>query len=150
MPHELAHAFRLAASCRRRTRLDFREQTPVRFVDDAEPIAHVGPVIVAATVPTFHAAIQRIVVIHAGALDDAVDAQVPGNAEAMVKLAQMCADGEGFGNTIGLGSYRLAEKCGHPELSMSVKVVLGRSGQIRNRLLAIDLLDGSFEDMELR
>ena len=44
-----------------------------------------------------------------------------GDAEAMVKLTQMCADGEGFGNTIGLGSYRLAEKYGHPELSMSVK-----------------------------
>ena len=44
-----------------------------------------------------------------------------GDAEAMVKLTQMCADGEGFGNIIGLGSYRLAEKYGHPELSMSVK-----------------------------
>ncbi|MDO4291001.1 MAG: aldehyde ferredoxin oxidoreductase family protein [Eggerthellaceae bacterium] len=44
-----------------------------------------------------------------------------GDAEAMVKLTQMCADGEGFGQTIGLGSYRLAEKYGHPELSMSVK-----------------------------
>ena len=44
-----------------------------------------------------------------------------GDAAAMVKLTQMCADGEGFGKTIGLGSYRLAEKYGHPELSMSVK-----------------------------
>lgn len=44
-----------------------------------------------------------------------------GDAEAMVKLTQMCADGEGFGQTIGLGSYRLAEKYGHPEVSMSVK-----------------------------
>ena len=44
-----------------------------------------------------------------------------GDAKAMVKLTQMCADGEGFGNIIGLGSYRLAEKYGHPELSMSVK-----------------------------
>ena len=44
-----------------------------------------------------------------------------GDAMAMVKLTQMCADGEGFGNTIGLGSYRLAEKYGHPELSMSTK-----------------------------
>ena len=32
----------------------------------------------------------------------------------------------------------------------AVKVVLGRSGQIRNRLLMVDLLDGSVDDMELR
>ena len=44
-----------------------------------------------------------------------------GDAEAMVKLTQMCADGEGFGKIIGLGSYRLADKYGHPELSMSTK-----------------------------
>ena len=31
----------------------------------------------------------------------------------------------------------------------AVKVVLGRSGQIRNRLLMVDLLDGSVDDMEL-
>ena len=44
-----------------------------------------------------------------------------GDKEAMLKLTQMCADGVGFGKIIGLGSYRLAEKYGHPELSMSVK-----------------------------
>ncbi|MBQ9020387.1 MAG: aldehyde ferredoxin oxidoreductase family protein [Eggerthellaceae bacterium] len=44
-----------------------------------------------------------------------------GDAEAMVKLTQMTADGEGFGQILGLGSYRLAEKYGHPELSMSAK-----------------------------
>lgn len=32
----------------------------------------------------------------------------------------------------------------------AVKVVLGRSGQIRNRLLMVDLLDGSVDDVELR
>ena len=32
----------------------------------------------------------------------------------------------------------------------AVKVVLNRPGQIRNRLLMIDLLDGSVDDMELR
>jgi len=32
----------------------------------------------------------------------------------------------------------------------AVKVVLGRPGVIRNRLLMIDLLDGSVDDMELR
>ena len=34
--------------------------------------------------------------------------------------------------------------------SEAVKVLLGRTGQIRNRLLMIDLLDGSVDDMELR
>ncbi len=32
----------------------------------------------------------------------------------------------------------------------AVKVVLGKPGQIRNRLLMVDLLDGSVDDMELR
>ena len=32
----------------------------------------------------------------------------------------------------------------------AVKVLLGRPGQIRNRLLMVDLLDGSVDDMELR
>ena len=32
----------------------------------------------------------------------------------------------------------------------AVKVALGRPGQIRNRLLMIDLLDGSADDVELR
>ena len=32
----------------------------------------------------------------------------------------------------------------------AVKVVLGRPSQIRNRLLMVDLLDGSVDDMELR
>ncbi len=32
----------------------------------------------------------------------------------------------------------------------AVKVLLGRSGQIRNRLLMVDLLDGSVDDMELQ
>ena len=32
----------------------------------------------------------------------------------------------------------------------AVKVVLGRPGQIRNRLLMVDLLDGSVDDVELR
>lgn len=44
-----------------------------------------------------------------------------GNAEAIVKLAEMAAAGEGFGKKIALGSYRLAESYGVPELSMSVK-----------------------------
>ena len=44
-----------------------------------------------------------------------------GDAEAMVRATEMTCKGEGFGKIMGLGSYRMAEKYGHPELSMSVK-----------------------------
>lgn len=44
-----------------------------------------------------------------------------GDAETMVKLAEMTGKNEGFGAQLALGSYRVAEKYGHPELSMSVK-----------------------------
>ena len=44
-----------------------------------------------------------------------------GDGDAMVKLTEMTCKGEGFGKKIGLGSYRLAESYGVPELSMSVK-----------------------------
>ncbi len=44
-----------------------------------------------------------------------------GSAEALVKLAQMTATGEGFGKELGMGSARLCAKYGKPELSMSVK-----------------------------
>ena len=44
-----------------------------------------------------------------------------GSAEAMVKLVEWTAKGEGFGKVIGLGSKRLCTKYGRPELSMSVK-----------------------------
>lgn len=44
-----------------------------------------------------------------------------GDADAMVKLTLMTGKGEGFGEILQLGSYRLADKYGHPELSMSVK-----------------------------
>lgn len=44
-----------------------------------------------------------------------------GDAKGMVKLVEMTAKGQGFGNILALGSYRMAEKYGHPELSMSVK-----------------------------
>ena len=44
-----------------------------------------------------------------------------GDAAAMVKAVEMTCKGEGFGKVLGLGSYRMAEKYGHPELSMSVK-----------------------------
>jgi aldehyde:ferredoxin oxidoreductase len=44
-----------------------------------------------------------------------------GSAEALVRLAELTARGEGFGREIGLGSKRLCEKYGKPELSMTVK-----------------------------
>jgi aldehyde:ferredoxin oxidoreductase len=42
-------------------------------------------------------------------------------ADTLVKLAELTAKGEGFGRDIGLGSKRLCEKYGRPELSMTVK-----------------------------
>ena len=36
------------------------------------------------------------------------------------------------------------------QASEAVKVVLDRPGKIRNRLLMVDLLDGSVDDVELR
>ena len=44
-----------------------------------------------------------------------------GSTEGMVKLAEMTAQGVGFGKVMGLGSKRLCAKYGRPELSMSVK-----------------------------
>jgi aldehyde:ferredoxin oxidoreductase len=44
-----------------------------------------------------------------------------GSAKALAYLTEITAKGEGFGKVIGLGSKRLCEKYGHPELSMSVK-----------------------------
>jgi aldehyde:ferredoxin oxidoreductase len=44
-----------------------------------------------------------------------------GDAAAMVRATEMTCRGEGFGRIMGMGSYRMAEKYGHPELSMSVK-----------------------------
>lgn len=44
-----------------------------------------------------------------------------GSAQALAHFAEITAKGEGFGKEIGLGSKRLCEKYGHPELSMSVK-----------------------------
>jgi aldehyde:ferredoxin oxidoreductase len=44
-----------------------------------------------------------------------------GDPDVVVDLAMKTALREGFGNELAEGSYRLAEKYGHPELSMSVK-----------------------------
>ncbi|MEX2479531.1 MAG: aldehyde ferredoxin oxidoreductase family protein [Gammaproteobacteria bacterium] len=44
-----------------------------------------------------------------------------GSAEALTKAVELVATGEGFGRDLALGSKRLCEKYGHPELSMTVK-----------------------------
>ena len=44
-----------------------------------------------------------------------------GSAQALTKLAEMTAQGVGFGKELGLGSKRLCAKYGRPELSMTVK-----------------------------
>ncbi len=44
-----------------------------------------------------------------------------GSAEALCWAAEVTATGEGFGADLGLGSKRLCEKYGKPELSMTVK-----------------------------
>ena len=44
-----------------------------------------------------------------------------GSAEAVARLCELTARGEGFGKVIALGSRRLCAKYGRPELSMSVK-----------------------------
>lgn len=44
-----------------------------------------------------------------------------GSAEALCWATEVIAKGEGFGRDMGLGSKRLCEKYGHPELSMTVK-----------------------------
>lgn len=44
-----------------------------------------------------------------------------GSAKALAWAAEKVATGEGFGHDLGMGSKRLCEKYGHPELSMTVK-----------------------------
>lgn len=44
-----------------------------------------------------------------------------GDAESIVEFTRQTGLREGFGDVMALGSYRMAEKYGHPELSMSVK-----------------------------
>ncbi len=53
---------------------------------------------------------------HTGGIDLKFD-----GTEALVKMAELTARGEGFGKDLGLGSKRLCEKYGRPELSMTVK-----------------------------
>ncbi len=44
-----------------------------------------------------------------------------GSAEALAVFSEKTGKGEGFGKVLGLGSRRLCEKYGHPELFMGVK-----------------------------
>ncbi len=44
-----------------------------------------------------------------------------GSAEAVTKMAELTAKGEGFGKELGQGSKRFCEKYGRPDLSMTVK-----------------------------
>ncbi len=44
-----------------------------------------------------------------------------GSAKALIEMAHMTAEGRGFGQELALGSARLCEKYGHPDLSMTVK-----------------------------
>ena len=53
---------------------------------------------------------------HTGGIDLKFD-----GTEALVKMAELTARGEGFGKDLGLGSKRLCEKYGRPEFSMTVK-----------------------------
>jgi aldehyde:ferredoxin oxidoreductase len=44
-----------------------------------------------------------------------------GSAKALAQTAELTARGEGFGKVLGMGSKRMCEKYGHPDLSMTVK-----------------------------
>jgi aldehyde:ferredoxin oxidoreductase len=59
-----------------------------------------------------------------GAIDEKTTAGIKlefGSAEALCEIAELAGKGEGFGADIALGSKRLCEKYGHPDLSMTVK-----------------------------
>ena len=60
----------------------------------------------------------------AGVITDADTDGVPlefGNAEALTIMAEKMGRYEGFGRVLGLGSKRLAEKYGRPEVSITIK-----------------------------
>lgn len=44
-----------------------------------------------------------------------------GDPDAVVKLTELMGKAEGFGKILGMGSLRVAQKYGHPELAMQVK-----------------------------
>lgn len=50
--------------------------------------------------------------------EDQVGRPLPwGDADALVELTRMTGNREGFGDLLAEGSYRLADRCGHPELA---------------------------------
>ena len=67
------------------------------------------------------AALMDLVGIGAVSVEEVGTEAEFGSAKALCELADMVASGTGFGATLGLGSKRMCEKYGHPELSMSVK-----------------------------
>jgi aldehyde:ferredoxin oxidoreductase len=44
-----------------------------------------------------------------------------GDGDALIAMVQKTAYREGFGNTLALGSYRMAEKYGHPEVAVTAR-----------------------------
>ena len=59
-----------------------------------------------------------------GAIDEKTTGGIKlefGSAEALCQIAELVGKGEGFGADIALGSKRMCEKYGHPDLSMTVK-----------------------------
>ncbi|MFZ9037897.1 MAG: aldehyde ferredoxin oxidoreductase family protein [Gammaproteobacteria bacterium] len=59
-----------------------------------------------------------------GAIDEKITGGIKlefGNAEALCQISELAGKGEGFGADIAMGSKRLCEKYGHPDLSMTVK-----------------------------
>ncbi len=59
-----------------------------------------------------------------GAIDEKVTGGIRlefGNAAAMCEIAELAGKGEGFGADVAMGSKRLCEKYGHPDLAMVVK-----------------------------
>jgi aldehyde:ferredoxin oxidoreductase len=44
-----------------------------------------------------------------------------GDADAVIEMVQKMAYREGFGDTLAMGSYRMAEKYGHPEIAVTAR-----------------------------
>ncbi len=59
-----------------------------------------------------------------GAIDEKTTGGIKlefGNAHALCEIAELAGKGEGFGADVAMGSKRLCEKYGHPDLAMVVK-----------------------------
>ncbi|MGB5494609.1 MAG: aldehyde ferredoxin oxidoreductase family protein [Sedimenticolaceae bacterium] len=94
---------------------DLDALTYVNFLcneDGMDPISFGATV--AAAMELFEAG--AITTEHTGGIDLSFN-----RADTLVTLAELTARGEGFGRDIGLGSKRLCEKYGMPDLSMTVK-----------------------------